>query len=200
MLEDCSPSPVRDAGFTPPWSSDYFLNLAEQLHSSSEPFDAAVQGTPARQTQNLTEVMRNAYDWRRDNNSGNLVRFIGFISWSRIINTYEEEIGSQNPFMDLDTLRGHVKTACETTASDSSPATSYMEHTLSLLLAIVAVLEDPDISQLANSFTEKSRQHATAKAQEEAVDEHTIRLLMLVVSRSRLVIINNTCLYSFIQG
>ena len=184
VSEDSSSSPVRDAGFTPPWNSDYFLNLAEELHASSEPPDAAVQEPQAFQAPNLAEVVRKAHNWRLENRSGNLASCIGFGSWTKIIDIYEDEIGSQYPFMDLDIIRDHVKAACQDTSSDPSPVASHMEHTLFLILAVVAVLEDPDISQLADVFTQKSRQYATAKAQDETVDDHTIRLLILVVSPS----------------
>lgn len=137
------------------------------------------------QTPNFAEVMQKAHNWRLDNGSAGLIRFIGLSAWTKIIDTYEDEIGAQNPFIELDTIRGHTKAACENTTSDSNPAASHMEHILLFLLAVVAVLQDPDISQLADSFTQKSREHATAKAQEEAVDEHTIQLLMLIVSRSK---------------
>lgn len=159
-----------------------------------------MQEPSAPQTPNVAEVMRKAHNWRLGNGSAGLVRFIGLSAWTKIIDTYEDEIGAQNPFTDLDTIRGHAKAACENTTSDSNTAASHMEHTLFLLLAIVAVLQDPDISQLADSFTQESRDHATAKAQEEAVDEQTIQQLMLIVSRSRPVIIDNECFHLLIQA
>lgn len=195
MPEDKSPSPARDAGFTPPWSEDYFFNLAEELYAGSRPLDAAAQGPPARQTPNFAEVLRKAHNWRLDNDSGNLARFIGLSTWINVINVYEEEVGMLYPFMDLDTIRDDVKAACQDTALDTSPTPAHGEHTLFLLLATMAVLENPDINELADSFTQTSRQYATAEAQAEIVNEHTIRLLMLVVSKFRPEINNNRCFF-----
>ncbi|PKS10910.1 hypothetical protein jhhlp_002668 [Lomentospora prolificans] len=177
--EHNSPSTDRDAGFTPPGSSNYFLNLAEELHVSSESVSIATQKSMPHLV-SFTQVLRQAYNWRLSNGAEGLASFIGLNQWLSIIKKYEEEIGLQYPFMDLDTIGDELKTVCLSSAMESRLITSNKEHILALLLAIVAVLENPDVSKLADTFTEKSREYAAVKSQTETVDEDTIRLLMLV--------------------
>lgn len=98
-----------------------------------------------------------------------------------MLHVYEEEIGLQNPFIDLGSLREDVKATCQELAPEPGPLEGGGEHVLILILALVAVLESLDVSQLTDSFTQKSRQYAASKSHGEVVKENTIQLLVLIV-------------------
>ncbi|CAI4217673.1 unnamed protein product [Parascedosporium putredinis] len=175
-----SPSASRGSGYTPPGSSDFFLNLAEELHVGSEPLH--IQGRPQSRQNSIsfTQLVRQAHEWRLNNSSGSLVRFVGLQSWLHVLHVYEEEIGLQNPFIDLGSLREDVKATCQELAPEPGPLEGGGEHVLILILALVAVLESLDVSQLTDSFTQKSRQYAASKSHGEVVKENTIQLLVLI--------------------
>ncbi|KAH8680755.1 hypothetical protein BX600DRAFT_504510 [Xylariales sp. PMI_506] len=182
--QSMSPSQVSATSLRP-GSTDYYFNLAQELRTGPEP---GRRGGNLGSSPRMGPLLRKANEYLSKNTSARLVTALDADSWLDVIDLYEEEIGLQYPFLDLDGLREDIRAVAQDVApipfydssSEEQPGSTRRDQILSFLLAILAVLEDPDVSELADSFTIKARQTTVWRAQLETVDEQTIYLFILM--------------------
>ncbi|KAF2998370.1 hypothetical protein E8E14_006087 [Neopestalotiopsis sp. 37M] len=175
---DFSPQHIRHG------SSDYYFNLAQQLLVGSSPIygHASSSGAPRvpRMAQDLQKLIQN----RSSRKPTPLLSIIPVPRWLEILDMYEEEIGLLYPFLDVTELRNNLR--------DSSLQLTDQEHrqevrlgtkldeVLILVLAVMAVLEEPDVSTLGDDFVEQVVSGTWRRVHTGNVADHDITLSILI--------------------
>jgi hypothetical protein len=181
---DFSPQHIRHG------SSDYYFNLAQQLLVGSSPIygHASSSGAPRvpRMAQDLQKLIQN----RSSRKPTPLLSIIPVPRWLEILDMYEEEIGLLYPFLDVTELRNNLR--------DSSLQLTDQEHrqearlgtkldeVLILVLAVMAVLEEPDVSTLGDDFVEQVVSGTWRRVHTGNVADHDITLSILIVCQKLL--------------
>ncbi|KAK5989529.1 hypothetical protein PT974_11056 [Cladobotryum mycophilum] len=127
--------------------SDYYLHLAEKLLITSEPQKQNAQTAKPRQSIAGTLVLQQLILQRNPGSPGSVLALVDNERWLGITAAYEEEVGLQS-------------SRC--TAGGSPPRENdgsdqeRVEDIAILVLAIVSLLTDPDVTRVADSWAEKT--------------------------------------------
>ncbi|KAK6076317.1 transcriptional regulatory protein [Seiridium cupressi] len=174
-----SPQPIR------PGSSDYYLSLAQQLLVTASPTDGhgGAQSQPAPR---MAEDMRKLIQERPGRASRSLLSIIPLSRWLEVLDTYEEEIGLLYPFLDVTDLRNQLRDAPSHSAGHETGEEVRLSHKLEdvliLVLAVMAVLEEPDISSLSDDYTEQVMANTWRSLHTGNVTDHDVSLSILMWS------------------
>lgn len=180
-----SQSPEQTSGMlVKPGVSNFFFNLAEELHTNTAP-RRAPPASPARSKTPLdfAKILRQFSSQSHPNSSSSssMVLLLGYSTCMSLVDVYEDEIGLLYPFLELDILRDDITTACEAEGDTNHPRNVRLDQVMTMLLGIMSVLQNPDINDLADSFTKATRSEASDNTYLEIVDERAIQLLILTV-------------------
>lgn len=198
------PQPVPTNNATPPaahskanglLSSDYYLQLAERLLTAAKPPSAQkaknqgqYDGVP------VTYLLEQLLLHRANNTLGNVLAFIDNDRWLSIIAFYEEEIGVQYPFLNLEELKRQVTEGDPRNAkddhllpsqssSDTKPSRSQVENIAIHILAIISIFADARAIGIANPWIEETYAATVARTQlQSTVNAADLCLLILAVS------------------
>ncbi|KAK9421825.1 hypothetical protein SUNI508_05426 [Seiridium unicorne] len=172
-----SPQPIR------PGSSDYYLSLAQQLLVTASPTDGH-GGAQLQPAPRMAEDMRKLIQERPGSASRSLLSIIPLSRWLEVLDTYEEEIGLLYPFLDVTDLRNQLRDAPSHSASHETGEEVRLSHKLEdvliLVLAVMAVLEEPDISSLSDDYTEQVMANTWRRLHTGNVTDHDVSLSILM--------------------
>ncbi|KAI1878284.1 uncharacterized protein JN550_000466 [Neoarthrinium moseri] len=178
---DIGPQPPR------PGSTNYYLNLAQELLINSRSAnDAGLPDVPGGYSPatTLRELIAN----RSNATLGDVFSRVSWAHWLAFIDIYEDEIALMYPFLNLENLRYSASPA-----SQGGPVNvgaigldgqrwipdGHIEVML-LLLVVVAVLEDPEVSKISDGFTEDIMMNTRRRTYAGDVGEHDIELNILI--------------------
>ncbi|KAL7813655.1 hypothetical protein V8C44DRAFT_327443 [Trichoderma aethiopicum] len=173
-------------------SSDYYLQLAEKLLTAARP-----PSTQKAKPQNpydgvpVTYLLEQLLLHRASNSPGDVLTFIDNERWISIISFYEEEIGVQYPFLNLEELKRQITEVNPKSAEDdhhvqpqSPPSTkvsrSQIEGIAIHILAIISIFADARAIGLANPWVEEVYAATVAKTQlQSTINAADLCLLIL---------------------
>lgn len=183
-----------------PSSSDYYLRLAEKrlIALSPEQSDSR-QDCPIEVHTVGASSVRRLVEHRRRGSPGGVLAVFDTRTWVNILRKYNEEVGLQYPFVDLDELKRDI---CNLATSPSSRherqneeeemaaaqglnqfhPESPNEQICILILTIIATLAEYDATKLANPIVEDVFKDVAIKTQLKSVNESDLSLLILIVS------------------
>jgi hypothetical protein len=134
---------------------------------------------------------------RANNAPGNALVYVDNERWLSIIALYEEEIGIQYPFLNLDELRrqiieGDVRNTQDESRQPKPPAgakvnRTHIENIAIHVLAIISIFADARTTEIANPWVEEIYAGTVARAQlDSTVNAADLCLLILAVSLKQL--------------
>ncbi|KAK7209422.1 hypothetical protein V2G26_016600 [Clonostachys chloroleuca] len=181
-----------------PSSSDYYLRLAEKrlIALSPEQSDSR-QDCPIEVHTVGASSVRRLVEHRRRGSPGGVLAVFDTRTWVNILRKYNEEVGLQYPFVDLDELKRDI---CNLATSPSSRherqneeeemaaaqglnqfhPESPNEQICILILTIIATLAEYDATKLANPIVEDVFKDVAIKTQLKSVNESDLSLLILI--------------------
>lgn len=176
-------------------SSDYYLQLAERLLTAAKP-PASLKAKTQGQYDGVpvTYLLEQILLHRVNKSPGNVLAYIDNDRWLSIIAFYEEEIGVQYPFLNLEELRRQVTEGSPRNAeedhglqpkspSDSRPSRIQVENIAIHVLAIISIFADARAIAIANPWVEETYAETVARTQlQSAVNAADLCLLILAVS------------------
>ncbi|RFU81704.1 fungal specific transcription factor domain-containing [Trichoderma arundinaceum] len=173
-------------------SSDYYLQLAERLLTAAKPTSAQkannqgqYDGVP------VTYLLEQLLLHRANRSPGNVLAYIDNDRWVSIIAFYDEEIGVQYPFLNLEELRRQVTEGDLSNAKDENPLQpkspsdpkvkrSQIEDIAIHVLAIISIFADARAIGIANPWIEETYAATVARSQlQSTVNAADICLLIL---------------------
>lgn len=171
-------------------SSDYYLQLAERLLTAAKPTSSQkaksqgpYEGVP------VTYLLEKLLVHRASKATGNVLAFVDNDRWLSIIAFYEEEIGVQYPFLNLEELKRRITETDsknmkdEQSPSDTKPSRSQVENIAIHILAIISIFADARAIGIANPWVEEIYAATVARTQlSSTVDAADLCLLILAVS------------------
>ncbi|KAL7943929.1 hypothetical protein V8C42DRAFT_327203 [Trichoderma barbatum] len=162
-------------------SSDYYLQLAERLLTAAKP-------PSAQKTKNqgpydgmpVTYLLEQLLLHRASKTPGNVLAFVDNDRWLSIIAFYEEEIGVQYPFLNLEELKRQVTEVDPRKAkddhilpsqasSDTKPSRSQVENIAIHVLAIISIFADARAIGIANPWVEETYAATVARTQLQSI-------------------------------
>ncbi|KAL6852102.1 hypothetical protein J3F83DRAFT_756952 [Trichoderma novae-zelandiae] len=173
-------------------SSDYYLQLAEKLLTAARP-----PSTQKAKPQNpydgvpVTYLLEQLLLHRASKTRGNVLAFIDNDRWISIISFYEEEIGVQYPFLNLEELKRQITEVNPRNAKDDhhqssqSPSStqvsrSQVENIAIHILAIISIFADARAIGIANIWVEETYAATVAKTQlHDTINAADLCLLIL---------------------
>jgi hypothetical protein len=176
-------------------SSDYYLQLAERLLTAAKP--TSTQKAKAQGQYDgvpVTYLLEQLLLHRANHTPGSALAYIDHDRWLNIIAFYEEEIGIQYPFLNLDELRrqitegdmGNAKddpSRQSKSPSDSKASRNQIEDIAIHVLAIIAIFADARTIGVANPWVEETYASTVARTQlDSSVNGADLCLLILAVS------------------
>lgn len=136
----------------------------------------------------MDKLLRNTQEQKMRNPDGSVLSILSLQHCLDIIDLYEDEIGQLYPFLELEALRAtlsRVYTDTPTTPSIKHSSDQQVRNDtndiITLLVAVMAVLEDPDVDHIAEEFTAETRRALAFAAQVDGTREQDIQALILVV-------------------
>ncbi|PKK41575.1 hypothetical protein CI102_14569 [Trichoderma harzianum] len=169
-------------------SSDYYLQLAERLLTAAKPTSnqkaksqGPYEGVP------VTYLLEKLLVHRASKATGNVLAFVDNDRWLSIIAFYEEEIGVQYPFLNLEELKRRITEIDNTqnmkdeqSPSDTRPSRSQVENIAIHILAIISIFADARAIGIANPWVEEVYAATVARTQlQSTVDAADLCLLIL---------------------
>ncbi|KAL7928665.1 hypothetical protein V8C35DRAFT_317668 [Trichoderma chlorosporum] len=158
-------------------SSDYYLQLAERLLTAAQPTSSQkaksqgpYEGVP------VIHLLEQLLSHRSSKTTGNVLAFVDNDRWLSIIAFYEEEIGVQYPFLNLEELKHQItevdprKTKDEhllssSSSSDARPTRTQIENIAIHMLAIISIFADARAIGIANPWIEETYAATVARSQ-----------------------------------
>lgn len=142
----------------------------------------------------MAQDLRRLIQDRSSRKSQSLLLVIPLPRWLEILDFYEEEIGLLYPFLDVTELRNHLRDVSSIVpiphvARQEVRLGAKMEEILILVLAIMAVLEEPDVSAICDDFAEQIMVKSWRRSHMGNVVDHDVSLNILMVSCSRVTVI-----------
>ncbi|KAH8195995.1 hypothetical protein TruAng_009833 [Truncatella angustata] len=177
---ELSPQPIR------PGSSDYYFNLAQQLLVDSSTANAGHdQASASRRFPKMAQDLRVLIQERAERKPQPLLSIIAMSRWLEILDFYEEEIGLLYPFLDVTDIRNQLRDASShlpnpEDAGQDIKLSHKLEEVLVLVLAVMAVLEEPDVSGLCDEFAERVMVGTWRRAHTGNVSDHDVNLSILM--------------------
>ncbi|KAL7908389.1 hypothetical protein GGI35DRAFT_470043 [Trichoderma velutinum] len=168
-------------------SSDYYLQLAERLLTAAKPASSQkaksqgpYEGVP------VTYLLEKLLVHRASKATGNVLAFVDNDRWLSIIAFYEEEIGVQYPFLNLEELKRQItefdskNIKDEQSSSDTKPSRSQVENIAIHILAIISIFADARAIGIANPWVEEIYAETVAKSQlQSTINAADLCLLIL---------------------
>lgn len=179
-------------------SSDYYLQLAERLLVTTKPASTQKAKAQSQYGVPVTYFLEKLLFHRANNAPGNALAYVDNDRWLSIIALYEEEIGIQYPFLNLDELRreitqGDVRNAKDDHSRQSKPPPGtkasriQIENIAIHLLAIISIFADARTIEIANPWVEEIYAGTVARTQlDSTVNAADLCLLILAVSLKQL--------------
>lgn len=175
---DCHPQHVRQG------SSDYYLNLAQQLLIGSSPIYGQANTSGTERVPCMTQDFQRLIQDRANRKPRPLLAIIELPRWLEILDTYEEEIGLLYPFLDVTELRNQLRDSSSSPLNQENKQDGHngtkLDEVLTLVLAVMAVLEEPDVSTLGNDFVERVVSETWKRVHTVNVTDHDITLSILI--------------------
>lgn len=139
----------------------------------------------------MDQVLRDTHEQKMRNPDSSVLSILSLRQCLDIIDLYEDEIGQLYPFLELEALRATLSRIH--TDGPSLPSVKHSSDQqvrndtndiVILLVAVMAVLENPDVDQIAEKFTTETRRALAFTTQMEGTREQDIQALILVVRYS----------------
>lgn len=170
-----------------PGESDYYLRLAERRLAALSPEQSSPPRQRRRKTSIGTEMLCDLL--KRRGTPGAVLAGLEVDYWMEVLSIYEDEIGLQYPFLDMDDLRRKIKRAKQDRLGTETLRTRGGERIEDLALmvhAIVCILADPEAGDLVNTFAEDVYVAAMGRCQLNGANKDDLSLLILSVPPSLL--------------
>lgn len=179
-------------------SSDYYLQLAERLLVTTKPASTQKAKAQSQYGVPVTYFLEKLLFHRANNAPGNALAYVDNDRWLSIIALYEEEIGLQNPFLNLDELRreiteGDVRNTKDNPSRQPKPPPGakasriQIENIAIHVLAIISIFADARTIEIANPWVEEIYAATVARTQlDSTVNAADVCLLILAVSPNQL--------------
>jgi hypothetical protein len=170
-----------------PGSSDFYFSMAQQLLTQSNPVHCQGDGSTAttKHAPRSARDLQRLIDGRSVRRSQPLLSIIPLPRWLEILDAYEDEIGLLYPFLDVTELRNQLRDSSAHTlqqgAKQQMRVREKLEEILILVLAVMAVLEEPDISRSSDEFTEQVMAGTWRRVHTGDVTDHDVNLSILMV-------------------
>ncbi|ETS72993.1 hypothetical protein PFICI_15385 [Pestalotiopsis fici W106-1] len=175
---DYSPQHIRHG------SSDYYFNLAQQLLVGSSPIYGQANSSGTQRVPRMAQDLQRLIQNRSGRKTGHLLSIIQVPRWLEILDTYEEEIGLLYPFLDVTELRNQLRDSSLQLADQENRQEvrlgTKLDEVLILVLAVMAVLEEPDVSTLGDEFVEQVVSGTWRRVHTGNVADHDITLSILI--------------------
>ncbi|KAH8884052.1 hypothetical protein GQ53DRAFT_731201 [Thozetella sp. PMI_491] len=171
-------------------SSDYYLRLAQKRLVALSPETAA---TPQR-SQPLAlvgaDVIRRLIHHRANSSPETCLDALDTETWLNVFQNYEEEVGLQYPFVDLERLRRLVRqssgesaggevTGAGPSADDDAPAERCREIAI-LILVVTSTFTEPALFGISNPLVEEIHAGAILRAHLGNINTDELVLLILI--------------------
>lgn len=169
-------------------NSDYYLRLAEKRLAALSPEQTDAPSPPRRRTLVGAESMRHLINQRCTGSPGGVLAALDEEYWMKVLLLYEEEVGVQYPFLDVDILRQEimaVKHNVSRTAAGGVQRTRKQERIEDMAItihAIVSTLADPTAIDIANPAAEEIFAGAVGRTQLNGANKEELIVLILCVS------------------
>lgn len=179
-------------------SSDYYLQLAERLLTTTKPASTQKAKAQSQYGVPVTYFLEKLLIHRANNAPGNALAYVDNGRWLNIIALYEEEIGIQYPFLNLDELRrqiteGDVRNTKDDPSRQPAPPPGgkasriQIENIAIHVLAIISIFADARTIEIANPWVEEIYAGTVARTQlDSTVNAADLCLLILAVSLKHL--------------
>lgn len=179
-------------------SSDYYLQLAERLLTTTKPASTQKAKAQSQYGVPVTYFLEKLLFHRANNAPGNALAYVDNDRWLSIIALYEEEIGIQYPFLNLDELRrqiteGDVRNTNDEHSRQRQPPIGVtvsriqIENIAIHVLAIISIFADARTIEIANPWIEEIYAGTVARTQlDSIVNAADLCLLILAVSLKQL--------------
>ncbi|KAL9473239.1 hypothetical protein ACSS6W_007619 [Trichoderma asperelloides] len=172
-------------------SSDYYLQLAERLLTTTKPASTQKAKAQSQYGVPVTYFLEKLLIHRANNAPGNALAYVDNDRWLNIIALYEEEIGIQYPFLNLDELRrqiteGDVRNTKDDSSRQPAPPPGgkasriQIENIAIHVLAIISIFADARTIEIANPWVEEVYAGTVARTQlDSTVNAADLCLLIL---------------------
>lgn len=179
-------------------SSDYYLQLAERLLTTTKPASTQKAKAQSQYGVPVTYFLEKLLFHRANNAPGNALAYVDKDRWLSIIALYEEEIGIQYPFLNLDELRrqtteGDVRNSKDDPSRQpelppgAQASRIQIENIAIHVLAIISIFADARTIEIANPWIEEIYAGTVARTQlDSTVNAADLCLLILAVSLKQL--------------
>ncbi|KAM0258959.1 hypothetical protein ACHAQJ_003615 [Trichoderma viride] len=169
-----STAPTKANGL---FNSDYYLQLAERLLTASKPTSAQkakahgqYDGVP------VTHLLEQLLHHRANHTPGSALAYIDNDRWLSIIAFYEEEVGFQYPFLNLEELKRQITEGDMRNVKDDPPRQpkspsgpeanrNQIEDIAIHILTIISIFADARTIGIANPWIEETYATTVAKTQ-----------------------------------
>ncbi|KAL6898514.1 hypothetical protein GGI43DRAFT_384812 [Trichoderma evansii] len=172
-------------------SSDYYLQLAERLLTTTKPASAQKAKAQSQYGVPVTYFLEKLLFHRANNAPGNALAYVDNDRWFSIIALYEEEIGIQYPFLNLDELRRQITEGDVRNSKDdplrqpklppgAKASRIQIENIAIHVLAIISIFADARTIEIANPWIEEIYAGTVARTQlDSTVNAADLCLLIL---------------------
>lgn len=170
-------------------NSDYYLRLAEKRLVALSPDQSDAPPQRLRKTMVGAESIQQLMDHRSHGAPGGLLAAFEAKYWIKLLLIYEEEIGLQYPFLDIEKLKQDVRAIHIARSSVGARSTvpkarkeERLEDVALVIHAIVSTLADPAAIEIANPAIDEIFTGAIGRTQLNGVDRDELCVLILCVS------------------
>ncbi|KPM41901.1 hypothetical protein AK830_g4608 [Neonectria ditissima] len=165
-------------------NSDYYLRLAEKRLVALSPENAGAPLPAGRTSLVGAEPMRHLIQQRRAGSPGGVLAALDAEYWMKVLAIYEEEVGVQYPFLDVDILRQEIMAAKRNRSRTATgvPRTRKQERIEDMTIvihAIVSTLADPTAIDIANPAAEEIFAGAVGRTQLNGASKEELIVLIL---------------------
>ncbi|KAJ4152150.1 hypothetical protein NW765_017659 [Fusarium oxysporum] len=172
-------------------NSDYYFRLFKnRLVALSPEQGSGPQQSRSRWTTLVsTQSIRRLIDHHRNGSPGGVLAAFETEFWMGVLLVYEEEVGLQYPFLDLDELRHQIKAAKQDVSNSGteghnlemmkSRKREHVEDIAMLVLTVVSTLANPAAIDMVDPLAEEVFTGAVARSQLNTIDQDDLTVLIL---------------------
>ncbi|KAH7010211.1 fungal-specific transcription factor [Ilyonectria destructans] len=167
-------------------NSDYYLRLAEKRLVALSPDQSDAPPQRLRKTMVGAESIQQLIDHRSHGAPGGLLAAFEAKYWIKLLLIYEEEIGLQYPFLDIEKLKQDIRAIHIARSSVGAHSTvpkarkeERLEDVALVIHAIVSTLADPAAIEIANPAIDGIFTGAIGRTQLNGVDRDELCVLIL---------------------
>ncbi|KAH7131111.1 hypothetical protein EDB81DRAFT_888403 [Dactylonectria macrodidyma] len=167
-------------------NSDYYLRLAEKRLVALSPEQSDAPPQRLRKTMVGSESMQQLMHHRSTASRGSILTAFEAKYWVKVLLIYEEEIGLQYPFLDIDKLKQDVRSTHVARSTAGVHATApktckeeRLEDVAVIIHAIVSTLADAAAIDIANPAMDEIFTGAIGRTQLNGVDRDELCVLIL---------------------